>query len=168
MPLEELEEQFTKYEIARILGARALQVAMDAPLLLKIPQEELEDINFNPLEVAKKELLAEVLPITVNRPLPKKREGKIKKLTKQEIEELKKKEEAEKELAEKQAEKEIESKENKEAPVHAAEVKESEEMEMQEEEEEKKVAEDDEIMELAKPEDEVEDEQSSGEEGEGV
>ena len=56
--LEQLEEKFTRYEIARILGARALQIAMDAPLLLKIPDKELEDVNYNPLEIAKKELLA--------------------------------------------------------------------------------------------------------------
>ncbi|MCK4552903.1 DNA-directed RNA polymerase subunit omega, partial [Candidatus Pacearchaeota archaeon] len=29
-------KQFTKYETARILGARALQIAMNAPLLIKI------------------------------------------------------------------------------------------------------------------------------------
>ena len=79
MPLEQLEDKFSKYEVARILGARALQVAMDAPLLLKMKEEELDDINHNPLEISKKELLAEVLPITVNRPLPKKKEEKIKK-----------------------------------------------------------------------------------------
>jgi len=33
---EDLLKDFTKYEIARILGARALQVSMDAPLLIKI------------------------------------------------------------------------------------------------------------------------------------
>lgn len=34
-----LHETFTKYEIARIIGARALQIAMDAPILLKITKE---------------------------------------------------------------------------------------------------------------------------------
>ena len=33
---------FTRYEVARILGARALQIAMDAPLLLKISEEDLD------------------------------------------------------------------------------------------------------------------------------
>ena len=28
-------DDFTKYEVARILGARSLQIAMDAPLLKK-------------------------------------------------------------------------------------------------------------------------------------
>jgi DNA-directed RNA polymerase subunit K len=155
--LEQLEDQFTKYEIARILGARALQVAMDAPLLLKIPEKDLDEINFNPLEISKKELLADVLPITVNRPLPNKREDKIKVLSKKEVEELKKKEEEEKQEAEKKAEAEIEAETNKEAPIQAAEEKADEVLEKQEQAEEKKVAEDAEIMELAKPEDEQED-----------
>jgi len=32
MTLEKLESKFTRYEIARILGARSLQLAMDAPV----------------------------------------------------------------------------------------------------------------------------------------
>ena len=43
--IESLEAQFTKYEVARILGARALQIAMDAPLLLKISEKELEEME---------------------------------------------------------------------------------------------------------------------------
>ena len=39
-----MEQEFTKYEIARIIGARGLQIAMDAPLLLKISEEELKNI----------------------------------------------------------------------------------------------------------------------------
>lgn len=141
--LEQLEDQFSKYEIARILGARALQIAMDAPLLLKIDEKELEAINFNPLEIAKRELVAGVLPITVNRPLPKKKEVKIVKLTKEEIEAIKKREE------EKKAEELSAAGKNKDK-------KEDEKSEEVEVEEEKKVAEDAEIMELSNPEDEVE------------
>ena len=37
---QKLQEKFTKYEIARIIGARALQIAMDAPVLLKLTEEE--------------------------------------------------------------------------------------------------------------------------------
>lgn len=145
--IEKLEEQFTKYEIARILGARALQVAMDAPLLLKIDEKELESFNFNPIEIAKRELSAGVLPITINRPLPRKKEVKtIKKLTKEEIEELKKKE------SEKEAVKETQEK------VVDAKVEEVENTE------EKEVAEDAEIMELSTPEDESEESTESTEE----
>ena len=42
--------QFTKYEIARILGARALQIAMDAPVLLKISEADLKAIKYSDIE----------------------------------------------------------------------------------------------------------------------
>ena len=66
------KEKFTKYEIARIIGARALQIAMDAPLLLKISDEKLKDIKYDALQIAELELEAGVLPITMHRPTPKK------------------------------------------------------------------------------------------------
>lgn len=69
--------QFTKYEIARIIGARALQIAMDAPLLLKISEDELKAIRYNALQIAEKELNAGVLPITIDRPTPGKRKEKL-------------------------------------------------------------------------------------------
>ena len=45
MSIEQLESKFTRYEIARILGARSLQLAMDAPVLLKMSDEEKDEIN---------------------------------------------------------------------------------------------------------------------------
>lgn len=75
-----MKEEFTKYEIARILGARALQIAMDAPLLVKLSKEELEQIRYDPLKIAETEFKSDVLPITVKRPFPKRREEKIKKI----------------------------------------------------------------------------------------
>lgn len=154
--IEKLEEQFTKYEIARILGARALQIAMDAPLLLKIDEKELESFNYNPIEIAKRELIAKVLPITINRPMPKKKEAKIKTLSKEDIEAIKIKEREEEIKKELEAEKELEEKTNKEAKKDVVEGKEDESLEQAEHSEEKKVAEDDEIMELSTPEDEEE------------
>jgi DNA-directed RNA polymerase subunit K len=141
--IETLENQFSKYEIARIIGARALQIAMDAPLLMKIDEKQLENMNFNPIEIAKKELLEGVLPITVNRPLPRKKESKVTKLSKEELEKIKKKEEAvvEEELS--VSGKKKEAKDDKAAVV-------------EEEVEEKKVTEDAEIMELSNPDDESE------------
>jgi DNA-directed RNA polymerase subunit K len=145
--IEHLDEQFTKYELARILGARALQIAMDAPLLLKIDEKELEEINYNPIEIAKRELVAGVLPITVNKPLPRKKEAKIRKLSKEELEEIKKKETS------------IE--ESKEKNIQKDDVK----LEAEEDKAEKEVSEDAEIMELATPDDEVEEtSESSAEE----
>ena len=64
--------KYTKYEKARIIGARALQLAMGAPILLKLTEKELETINFNPIEIAKKEFEKDILPITIRRPLPQK------------------------------------------------------------------------------------------------
>jgi len=64
--------QYTKYERARIIGARALQIAMGAPLLLKLGEKGLEKIKFNPIEIAKTEFEKGVLPITINRPMPRK------------------------------------------------------------------------------------------------
>ncbi len=64
--------KLTKYERARLVGARALQIAMGAPLLLDLNEEDLEKINYNPIEIAKIELEKGILPITIKRPMPKK------------------------------------------------------------------------------------------------
>src|SRR3989338_4010107 len=66
-----MENKFTKYETARIIGARALQIAMDAPLLLKISKEELKEMRFDALRIAEKEFKEGVLPISISRPTPK-------------------------------------------------------------------------------------------------
>jgi len=71
--------EFTKYEVARILGARALQISMDAPLLFKIEVKELERVRYDPLKIAEIEFNAGVLPITVKRPLPVKKDVKLKR-----------------------------------------------------------------------------------------
>jgi len=75
--MKEKTESFTKYEIARIIGARALQIAMDAPLLIKISEEELKAIKYDPIKIAELELKAGALPITINRPMPQKRKEKL-------------------------------------------------------------------------------------------
>lgn len=64
--------EYTKYETARIIGARALQISMGAPLLFKFGKGELENIKYNPIEIAKIEFYKGILPITVKRPMPKK------------------------------------------------------------------------------------------------
>jgi len=66
-------EEFTKYEKARILGARALQIAMNAPLLIKISQEDLEKIKFDALKIAEIELESNILPISIKKPFPQKK-----------------------------------------------------------------------------------------------
>lgn len=77
--------KFTQYEKARILGARALQIAMNAPLLIKISQEDLEKINYDAIKIAEVELNSGVLPIVVNKPMPAKKEGTLKRVKERKI-----------------------------------------------------------------------------------
>lgn len=62
--------RYTKYEKARVIGARALQIAMGAPLLLDLKEKDFEKIKYSPIELAKMEFNAGVLPISIKRPLP--------------------------------------------------------------------------------------------------
>jgi len=62
--------KLTKYEKARIIGARALQLSMGAPMLLKLDKSELTKNNYNPIKVAMLEYDKGVLPITIKRPMP--------------------------------------------------------------------------------------------------
>ena len=64
------DENFTSYEKARMLGSRALQLAMGAPFLVKLSEADLEKLKYNPVEIAKIEFKEGVLPITVRRPMP--------------------------------------------------------------------------------------------------
>ena len=66
-------QQYTKYETARMIGGRALQIAMGAPFLIKLSKSDLEDIHFNPVKISQMEFEKGVLPITVKRPLPEKK-----------------------------------------------------------------------------------------------
>ena len=55
-------QEYTRFEKARIVGARALQVSMGAPPLIETP-EELRD----PVQVAMLEYEADAIPLTVQR-----------------------------------------------------------------------------------------------------
>lgn len=94
-----LEKNFTKYETARILGARALQISMNAPLLIKINQENLERIKFDSLKIAEIEFNSNILPISVEKPFPKKKQEELKRARDYKLSE-KKKEKIEMEEAE--------------------------------------------------------------------
>ena len=65
------EMEYTKYEKARMIGSRALQISMGAPFLVKLSDKDLQQMSYNPIEIAKKEFDEGILPITVKRPLPK-------------------------------------------------------------------------------------------------
>lgn len=73
-------KEFSKYERARIIGARGLQISMDAPLLTDMSEEELDGVNYDPLRIAEKELDSGVLPISVNKPMPKKKEESLQNI----------------------------------------------------------------------------------------
>ena len=54
----------TKYERARVLGSRALQISMNAPVMVDIGGET------DPLQIARKELLEKKIPMIIRRYLP--------------------------------------------------------------------------------------------------
>ena len=60
----------TKYEHARIVGARALQISMGAPFMVKLSEDDLKRMNYNPIEIAKLEYSQGLIPISVKRPFP--------------------------------------------------------------------------------------------------
>ena len=68
--MENSKFNYTKYEEARMVGSRALQLSMGAPFLLKLTDNELEELKFNPIKIALIEFKAGVIPITVKRPQP--------------------------------------------------------------------------------------------------
>ncbi len=55
-----IKTKFTRYELARIIGARALQISMGAPVLIDVDTKE-------PIDIALMELEKGVIPITVKR-----------------------------------------------------------------------------------------------------
>lgn len=102
--MEHKTQEFTKFEVARILGARALQISMDAPLLMKISDEELNAMHFDALKIAEKEFYSGVLPISVRRPMPLKTGAKLQAVKEDSVDDEKiveKEKEVEKEIAEK-------------------------------------------------------------------
>ena len=68
--MENSKFKYTKYEQARMVGSRALQLSMGAPFLLKLSDKKLEELKFNPIQIALMEFEAGVIPITVKRPQP--------------------------------------------------------------------------------------------------
>ena len=55
-------DELNKYERARILGARALQISLGAPVLLEPPKSVIE-----PLDIARLEFAKGLIPIVVKR-----------------------------------------------------------------------------------------------------
>ncbi len=61
--------KLTRFEKARIIGARSLQLAMGAPPLIAADRGEI----FDPIIIAIKELEKDVIPLTVKRNMPEKK-----------------------------------------------------------------------------------------------
>lgn len=57
------KDRLTRFEVARLVGARALQVALGAPILIKTEET-------NPTKVAEAEFKERMIPITIKRKLP--------------------------------------------------------------------------------------------------
>jgi DNA-directed RNA polymerase subunit K len=57
-----MEREYTRYEKARIISARALQIAQGAPVLIKLPRDMTD-----PQEIAKIEWDSGVIPIDIKR-----------------------------------------------------------------------------------------------------
>ena len=54
--------KYTRYEVARIIGARSLQISLGAPILIASP-----DPSNEPLDIACAEYENDAIPITVRR-----------------------------------------------------------------------------------------------------
>lgn len=55
-----VKEELNRYEVARIIGARALQLSLGAPPLI-----EVRSGIYDPMDLAKKEFNSDVIPIFV-------------------------------------------------------------------------------------------------------
>lgn len=67
---EDPSQEITRFEKARMIVARALQLSLGAPFMLKLTQKDLEKLRYNPIEIAKLEFKKGVIPLTVKRPFP--------------------------------------------------------------------------------------------------
>ncbi len=63
--------KLTRFEKARLISARSLQLALGAPVLVKVPND------IPPEDIAKQEILEKVLPLTVLRKYPS---GEIRRI----------------------------------------------------------------------------------------
>ncbi len=64
------DDRTTKYEKAKIIGSRALQLSQNAPILIDLDEEELDELDHDPVEIAKREYEAGELPLKAERVLP--------------------------------------------------------------------------------------------------
>jgi DNA-directed RNA polymerase subunit K len=59
------KDRLTRFEVARIVGARALQIALGAPILVDVKENK-----YDPINIAEEEFKARKIPMTIKRTLP--------------------------------------------------------------------------------------------------
>jgi DNA-directed RNA polymerase subunit K/omega len=64
--VELLKGKLTKFEKARIIGLRALELSLGAPPLIPIEQDE----KLNTIEIARREVEKKALPLIIGRRMP--------------------------------------------------------------------------------------------------
>ncbi len=65
---KEITQTYTKYEKARIIGTRALQISSGAPFLVKLSPADLERLRYSPKSIAELEFEKGLIPISIKRP----------------------------------------------------------------------------------------------------
>lgn len=58
-------KKYTRFEKARVIGARAIQIELGAPVLIDVP----EDVS-DPIDIASMEFEEEAIPMTIVRRMP--------------------------------------------------------------------------------------------------
>jgi DNA-directed RNA polymerase subunit K/omega len=58
------KDHLTRFEVARLVGARSLQIALGAPILIKAGEMT------SSIDLAKEEFRNKIIPITIKRELP--------------------------------------------------------------------------------------------------
>ena len=58
-------KKYTRFEKARVIGARAIQIELGAPVLIDVP----EDVS-DPIDIATMEFEEEAIPMTIVRRMP--------------------------------------------------------------------------------------------------
>jgi len=64
------EEYLSRFEIARLIGLRAIQIAQGSPILVKLSEEDLKRLNYDPIKIAELEFKEGKLPLKIVRKIP--------------------------------------------------------------------------------------------------
>ncbi len=66
-------KKHSKFEKAKVIGTRTLQLSSGAPIKTKSTDKELEKLDYNPIKVAEKEFEEGKIPLKVRKKETKKR-----------------------------------------------------------------------------------------------